>query len=127
MPNTSGSIGLVEPVNPPYFEVSFPEMFVGDCVDVDQAFPGLFATDSYEFGALSGNVLLSYWDGTEIWVSFPDGQQNASFEITASEPQDTPFGIYQKVTGRASCRVFNFAGESKKMEDVKFVMSFSKD
>jgi len=121
------AIGAFDPIDAPYFDIYFTDLFVGDCADVSQVFSGLYHTGNYAFGELSGQVLVRYWDGTELWASNPNGQVNASFEITASERLDTPFGIYQKVSGRASCLLFNSGGDSKKLEDIKFVMSFSKD
>lgn len=119
------SMGPAEPEDSPYMEVYFPDLFVGDCGDLHQNFSGLFKPDIYGFGVTTGHVLVRYWDGTELWASYPSGQENAIFEVTASEREDTPFGVYQKVSGRGSCLLFNFAGDSKKLEDIKFVMSFS--
>ena len=121
------AIGAFDPIDAPYFEVYFPNLFDGDCADVDQDFSGLFHTGAYSFGDLTGQVLVRHWDGTELWTSDASGQVNASFEVTATERQETPFGIYQKVSGKASCTLFNMGGSSKKLEDIKFVMSFSKD
>jgi len=121
------AIGAFDPIDAPYFEVYFPNLFDGDCADVNGAFSGLFHTGAYSFGDLTGQVLVRHWDGTELWTSDASGQVNASFEVTATERQETPFGIYQKVSGKASCTLFNMGGSSKKLEDIKFVMSFSKD
>ena len=121
------SMGTFDPIDAPYFEVYFPDLFSGDCANVDQAFSGLYHTGNFAFGELTGQVIIRYWDGTDLWTSNSNGQVNASFEVTASERQDTPFGIYQKVSGKANCKVFNLSGASKKLEEVKFVMSFSKD
>ena len=119
------SMGLAEPEDSPYFEVYFPDLFVGDCGDVHQTFSSLFHKDLYGYGTGSGEVLIRYWDGTELWAAYPSGQENAIFEVTGSERTETPFGVYQKVSGRANCLLFNFNGDSKKLEDIKFVMSFS--
>lgn len=111
----------------PYFEVYFPDLFVGDCADVNAAFSGLFAPGPFSFGTSSGKVLIRYWDGNELWASYPLGQANAFFNVTKSDRTDTPFGVYQRVVGEANCLLFNDAGQQKKLENVKFALSFSKD
>lgn len=121
------SIGTFDPVEAPFFEVYFPDLFDGLCVNIDDDFSGLYHTGNYAFGDQTGQVLIRYWDGTELWTSDPVGQQNAQFEVTASERQETIFGIFQKVSGKANCLVFNSNGDSQKLEDVQFVLSFSKD
>lgn len=119
------NIGPVSPNGTPAIDVSFPDLFTGVCADVDDEFSGLFKIGHYDYGMSSGDVLIKYWDDdAEVWNSSPGLQTNAVFEITASERRETPFGVYQKVTGTASCLLFNAAGESIKLENAKFVLSF---
>lgn len=118
------SMGPAAPDDAPAIDVRFPDLFSGPCANVSSAFSGLFHTGLYGYGYETGNVLISYWDGTETWTSFPSLQENAIFEITGSERIETDFGVYQKVTGTASCLLFNLEGGSKKLENAKFVLSF---
>lgn len=106
----------------PFAEVEFPDLFVGDCADIETEFPNLFRLGSYDYGT---EVVVRYFDGKDLWESAPAGQNAPVFNVTLSEPTESPFGIYQKVGGDISCILFNATGESKKLENASFVLSFS--
>ncbi len=121
----SCAIGDARGDDAPYFEVFFPDLFAGDCGNAATQFSGLFHTGAYAYGLTTGKVLIRYFDGTEVWVSDPTKQSGSGFEVTASQRTDTPFGAYQKVCGKGSCQLYNEAGQSKKLENVQFCMSFT--
>lgn len=104
--------------------VSFQQIFQGDCGDQLTVFPSLFPKGDYVVGEDSGNVLITYFDGTDNWTSYGVLQTGANFEITESEVVESPFGSSQKIHGKCSCILYNISGESKKLEDVSFVLSF---
>ncbi len=106
-------------------EVSFPALFSGVCGEQETAFPGLFPNGLYGFDSGTGTVLITYYDGTENWTSFGSLQDGDSFfEVKKSEVVESGFGNSQKVSGELSCLLVNFAGAEKKLEGVKFSLSF---
>ncbi len=107
-------------------EVSFPALYSGNCGEQETAFPGLFPVGLFPLGEDAGSVLITYFDGTENWSSFGSLQTLGEhfFEVKASEAVESGFGKSQKVSGELSCLLVNFAGQEKKLEGVKFSLSF---
>lgn len=105
-------------------DVSFPNLFDGDCGDQLVAFTGLFPAGNYGYGETTGKVQVAYFDGTESWTTTGPQESNAVFEITESETVSVGLGTAQKIKGRLSCSLYNAAGVEKKLEDAVFVLSY---
>jgi len=118
------SIGSFDP-GQTYFSVDFPSLFVGNCGDEAAIFPTLFKTGNWVFGNGQGRVVVSFFDGAEIW-STDGGTQPASaaFNVSSTEFMDTPFGDYMTVRGTVSCTLYHDSGTSKKLEGGGFSMNF---
>ena len=108
----------------PYFGVSVPALFSGDCADEVTLFPTLFHTGDWAYGATTGKVELIYFDGTEIWSSANGAQSGATFSVTKSEKIDSQFGQSQTVGGTVSCQLYSASGAVKKLEGGSFVLNF---
>ncbi|MBL7798775.1 MAG: hypothetical protein JNJ90_19915 [Saprospiraceae bacterium] len=117
-------IGLFDP-GQANVSVDFPGLFSGDCGDEEALFPTLFRTGSWSFGDSQGQVVVSYFDGADIWTSAGGTQPaGAVFNVSSTEFMDTPFGDYMTVRGTMSCTLYDSAGASKKLEAGSFSMSF---
>lgn len=104
--------------------VRFPNLFEGDCGDQLSVFPGLFPAGSYPFGFTRGKVMVEYFDGAQMWTINGYSQTAATFEVTASEMIQSPLGASVKLTGRLSCTLYNEVGDTKKVENAAFALSF---
>lgn len=107
----------------PYFGVSFPALFSGDCGNESSQFSGLFHTGAWTYGATTGKVEVIYFDGTEVWSSANGTQSGATFNVTKSE-KVTSFGLSQTVGGTVSCQLYSASGAVKKLEGGSFVLNF---
>lgn len=109
----------------PYISVDFPSLFVGNCGDEGTIFPTLFKTGKWLFGNGQGHVVVSFFDGAELWSSAggvqPDG---AVFNVWGTEFRSTPDGVYMSVFGTVSCTLFDSTGASKKLESGSFSLNF---
>lgn len=110
--------------NAPYFQVSFPALFVGDCSQEGTLFPTLFRTGAWAYGEASGKVEVLYFDGTEIWSSAYGTQSGPAFNVTKSEKLDLPFGQSRTVGGTLSCQLYSASGAVKKLEGASFLLNF---
>ncbi len=108
----------------PYFGVSFPALFSGDCSNEGSQFSGLFRTGAWAYGATTGKVEVTYFDGTEVWSSANGTQSGATFNVTKSEKIQSAFGLSQTVGGTVSCQLYSASGAVKKLEGGSFVLNF---
>jgi len=109
----------------PYFSVDFPGLFSGDCGDEASIFPTLFPSGNWPFGDNQGQVVVSWFDGTDLWSSAGGAQTGgAVFNVSGTEFMPTPFGDYMTVRGTVSCTLYDSTGASKKLEAGNFAMSF---
>jgi len=109
----------------PYFSVDFPSLFSGDCGDEQAVFPALFHSGAWSFGNSQGTVVVSFFDGAEMWSSAGGAQAgNAVFNVSGTEFMSTPFGVYMTVRGTVSCTLYHDSGASKKLETGSFSMNF---
>jgi hypothetical protein len=100
--------------------ITFPSMFSGKCSDQSTSFPLLFVKKTYRYG----EVIVTYFDGTDSWTSVSTLQRGGTFEITQSEAVKVGFSTTQKVSGKLSCLLFNARGVEKKLESASFTLSF---
>jgi hypothetical protein len=100
--------------------VTFPSMFNGKCSNQATTFPSLFAKRIFKYG----DVMVTYFDGTDSWTSNPLQQNGNTFEITESEVVKVGFSTTQKVGGKFSCILYNRQGVSKKLDGATFTLSF---
>jgi hypothetical protein len=100
--------------------ITFPIMFSGKCSDQAASFPLLFAKKTFKYG----DVIVTYFDGTDSWTSNPLQQNGGTFEITQSEVVKVGFSTTQKVGGKFSCILVNDKGASKKLDGATFTFSF---
>ena len=109
----------------PYFSVDFPGLFSGDCSDEQAVFPTLFHSGTWPFGDSQGKVVVSWFDGADLWSSAGGTQAgDAVFNVSGTELLSTPFGVYMTVRGTVSCTLYHDSGASKKLEAGSFSMSF---
>jgi hypothetical protein len=100
--------------------ITFPNMFNGKCSNQETTFPTLFAKRTFKYG----DVIVTYFDGTDSWSSNPLQQNGSTFEITQSDVIQSGFQATQKVGGKFSCILFNAKGVSKKLDAATFTFAF---
>ncbi len=108
----------------PYFGVSFPGLFSGDCSDEGSVFSSLFHTGTWAYGVTNGKVEVHYFDGTEFWSSANGIQTGATFNVTKSEKIQSAFGLSQTLSGTVSCQLYNASGAVKALEGGSFALNF---
>lgn len=105
----------------PMFQVSFPQLFSGDCNLQKTNFHRLFHTGNWQYGASTGKVEITYFDGKESWSStFGKQQETAFFKVRSSYA----VGESQTLGGTFSCKLYNTAGAFKTFENGRFVLNF---
>lgn len=105
----------------PMFQVSFPQLFSGDCNLQKSKFHGLFRTGAWQYGASTGKVEITYFDGKESWsTSFGRQPKTAFFKVRSSYM----VGDSQTLGGTFSCKLYNASGAFKIFENGRFVLNF---